>query len=118
MNDAALCVFPWDLEDEGLDAVLGFAAGLGVTRLFLASVYHAGWFVLPHNPRRKTCMTEDGVAYFHPDPAQYASTTLKPQIARMAREVDWFAAVAGRLEEYGLRLTAWTVCLHNARLGL
>ena len=85
MNDAALCVFPWDLEDEGLDAVLGFAAGLGVTRLFLASVYHAGWFVLPHNPRRKAYMTEDGVAYFHPDPAQYASTPLKPQVARMVK---------------------------------
>jgi hypothetical protein len=118
MNDAALCVFPWDLQDEGLDTVLHSAAGLGVTRLFLASVYHAGWFVLPHNPRRKTFMTEDGVAYFHPEPVHYASTPLKPKTAAIAREVDWFAAAGKRLAHHGLRLTAWTVCLHNTRLGL
>jgi hypothetical protein len=118
MKDAALCVFPWDLQDEGLDTVLRFAAGSGLTSLFLASVYHAGWFVLPHNPRRKAYMTEDGAAYFHPDPARYAATPLKPKVARIARETDWFAAAAERLDAHGLGLTAWTVCFHNTPLGL
>lgn len=118
MEDIALCLFAWDLQDEGIDPVLDFCADAGVTSLFLASVYHSGWFVHPHNPRRRTYMTEDGVAYFHPDPAQFAATPLQPKVAQVSRAIDWFAAVGEKLPEYGLKLTPWTVCLHNTRLGL
>jgi len=117
-KDAALCLFAWDLRDEGLDSVLQFAADSGLTSLFLASVYHAGWFVLPHNPRQKCYLTEDGVTYFHPTDSLYDATPLKPKVARVADATDWFAELSARLGEYGLRLTAWTVCTHNTRLGL
>ena len=118
MKDAAICLFAWDLDDEGIEPVLRFAADSGLTSLYLASAYHSGWFVLPHNPRRKCFMTEDGVAYFHPTESLYEATPLKPKVARMAAETDWFAEVGRRLDEFGLRLTAWTVCTHNTRLGL
>ena len=118
LRDAALCCFAWDLRDEGTESVLQFAADSGLTSLFLASVYHAGWFVLPHNPRQKCYLTEDGVAYFHPTDALYADTPLKPKVAHVAEDTDWFAEVGQRLDDYGLRLTAWTVCTHNTRLGL
>jgi len=118
LTDAALCVFAWDLQDEGTDTVLQFAADAGLTSLFLASVYHAGWFLLPHNPRRKCHLTEDGVAYFHPTETLYEATPLKPKIAGIAEQTDWFAEVGRRLDAFGLRLTAWTVCTHNTRLGL
>ena len=118
MNDAALCVFAWDLRDEGMEPVLHFLADAGHTTLYLASVYHAGWFLLPHNPRQKCYMPEDGAAYFHPTAALYEATPLKPRVARIAAETDWFAEVSRRLDDYGLRLTAWTVCMHNTPLGL
>ncbi len=118
MNDAAICLFAWDLDDEGIDEVLAFVAELGLTSLYLASVYHAGWLVLPHNPRRKCIMPEDGLAYFHPTESFYERTPLKPRVARMAARTDWFAEVGKRLERFGLRLTAWTVCNHNTPLGL
>ncbi len=118
MRDAAICLFAWDLADEGIDSVLEHVAGMGVTSLFLASVYHAGWFVLPHNPRRTCYMTEDGVAYFHALPRFFEETPIKPRIGRAAEFTDWFAEVGRRLERFGLRLTAWTICNHNTRLGL
>jgi len=118
MKDAGLCLFPWDLRDEGLEQVLQFAADSGLTSLFLTSVYHAGWFVRPHSPKQKCYMAEDGVAYFHPTESLYEATPLKPKVAEIAKQTDWFASVSGRLDDFGLRLTAWTVCMHNTRLGL
>lgn len=118
IRDAAICVFAWDLRDEGIEPVLGLLADLGVTSLFLASVYHNGWFVLPHNPRQKCYMPEGGAAYFHPTFSRYDATPLKPRVARIAAGTDWFAEVGRRLDSYGLRLTAWTVCNHNTPSGL
>jgi hypothetical protein len=118
MRDAAICLFAWDLRDEGIDPVLEFAASVGLTSLFLAGIYHNGWFLLPHNPRRKCYMPEGGVAYFHPTASLYEATPLKPKVARIAAGTDWFAEVGRRLDTYGLRLTAWTVCNHNTALGL
>ncbi|MBN1347335.1 MAG: hypothetical protein JXQ73_31885 [Phycisphaerae bacterium] len=118
LEDAALCLFAWDLHDEGIDPVLQFAADAGLTSLFLVGVYHAGWFLLPHSPKRKCHLTEDGVAYFHPTSAPYDATPLRPKVAHIAEETDWFAEVGRRLDSFGLLLTAWTVCTHNTRLGL
>lgn len=118
MNDAAICLFAWDLRDEGIEPVLEFLADAGITTLYLASVYHAGWFLLPHNPKRVCYMPEDGAAYFHPTASRYEATPLKPRVARMAAGTDWFAEVGHRVNDFGLRLTAWTICNHNTPLGL
>ncbi len=118
MNDVAVCLFAWDFCDEGVDPLLERLAELGATSIFLASVYHAGWFLLPHNPKRKCHFCEDGAAYFHPDASLYENTPLKPRIAEIAARTDWFEKVSRRLDTYGLRMTAWTVCNHNTPLGL
>lgn len=118
MNDAAICLFAWDLRDEGIQPVFEFLADAGITTLYLASVYHAGWFLLPHNPRRRCYMPDDGAAYFHPTASRYEATPLKPRVARMAAGTDWFAEAGHRLKDYGLRLSAWTVCTHNTPLGV
>lgn len=118
LKDAAICLFAWDLADEGLDHVLGFAAESGLTSLYLASVYHAGWFVLPHNPNRTCYMPQDGAAYFRYDPSFFDGTPIRPIQAEIAKQTDWFEVVTDRLSAYGLQLTAWTVCNHNTPQGL
>ena len=45
MHDPAICVFPWDFADEGIQPVLEFVADSGLTSIYMAGVYHAGWFV-------------------------------------------------------------------------
>lgn len=118
MVDAAVCVFAWDLGDEGIDHVLGAIRELGATSVFLATSYHAGWFLLPHNPQRMCYMVEDGVVYFHPTDRLYRQTPLKPLVARIAKDTDWLAEAGERARRFDLRLTAWNVCFHNTRLGL
>ena len=115
MKEFGLFIFPWDLADEGIDRVMGFAAEAGINALDMASVYHAGLFLHPHNPVHRVYMTEDGVAYFHPQIETYGY--IRPTLAHTSSETDWFAAAATRSRDFGLRLAAWTACMHNSRLG-
>jgi hypothetical protein len=115
---AGLWLFAWDLADEGVDSVMGWAADSGLTALQIAGSYHAGWFVHPHNPKHRIYMPQDGCIYFHPSMALYEDTILKPQVASVCAEMDWMSIAGDRAERFGLKLVSWTVCLHNTRLGL
>ena len=117
LQAAYLFCYPWDFADEGVDRLIGRARDLGVTHLAVASLYHAGFFFYPHNPRRKVHMLEDGVAYYHPDPACYPEG-LAPQVAAVSRDRDLFGAICDAAARAGLRLCSWTVLLHNSRIGL
>lgn len=118
LRAAYLCCYPWDFADEGLDELIGRARDLGITHLAVASIYHAGFFFYPHNPRRKVHLLEDGVAYFHPDDSHYRGGPLHPTRAALCRQRDWFGDICQAAQTAGLKLCAWTVVLHNTRLGL
>ncbi len=115
---AGLWMYAWDLADEGVERVMGWAADSGLTALQIAGSYHAGWFLHPHNPKHRAYMPADGCVYFHPDERLYAKTILKPQVAPVCAETDWMREAGKRLEKYNLKLVSWTVCNHNTRLGL
>lgn len=114
---AGLWMFAWDLADEGVDKVMGWAADSGLTALQVAGAYHAGWFIHPHNPKHRAYMPDDGCVYFHPAEKLYEKTVLKPKIAACCAETDWMREAGKRLDRYGLKLVSWTVCCHNTRLG-
>lgn len=115
--NSALWVYPFDLLDEGADAALTDIARLGVTGISLAATYHAGRLLLPHNPKRTVYFLEDGVAYFHADLSRYDRLTLEPKVADIAVDRDPFAIAREASARRGLQISAWTVCLHNSRLG-
>ena len=115
---AGLFCFATDFSDEGVDETIAYLRDLGITQLTLASVYHAGFFIYPHNPRMKVCMLEDGVTYFHPTASCYANSPIKPTIASVCKDTDWFARTCQSAQAAGMEITAWTVCLHNSRIGL
>jgi len=115
---AGLWLYAWDLRDEGVDAVMSFARDSGIDALYIAGAYHHGWFIHPHNPRRRAFFADGGTVYFHPNQSLFRQTRLKPVVARGCQETDWFAAAGSRLGEYGLEMVSWTVCCHNSRLGL
>lgn len=106
-------VYPWDLLDEGTAQVAARLAGAGLGRIALATAYHAGKFLRPHGPRGRVIFPEDGTVYFRPDPARYGR--LQPQAARMVDRHDALAELARHAPD--LQVTAWTVGLHNSRLG-
>jgi hypothetical protein len=110
-------MFAWDLADEGVDKVMGWAADSGLTALQIAGSYHAGWFIHPHNPHHRAYMPADGCVYFHPTAGLYQDTVLKPKVAPVCEHNDWMRAAGEKLDHYGLKLVSWTVCMHNSRLG-
>ena len=115
---SGIWMYAWDLADEGVDHVMGWAAESGLQALQIAGAYHAGWFIHPHNPRHRAYMTEDGCVYFHPEISRYKSTVLKPKVAAVCSSVDWMRKAGNRLDKHGLKMVSWTVCCHNTRLGL
>jgi hypothetical protein len=114
---SGLWMFAWDLADEGVDNVMGWAADSGLTALQIAGSYHAGWFIHPHNPHHRAYMPEDGCVYFHPNLSLYKKTVLKPKVAPVCAKTDWMREAGKRLDKHGLKLVSWTVCAHNTRLG-
>lgn len=111
-------MYAWDLADEGVDHVLGWAAESGLEALQIAGAYHAGWFIHPHNPKHRAYMVEDGCVYFHPHADRYLNTPIKPRVAQVCAQQDWLHAAGERLVKHGLKMVSWTVCCHNTRLGL
>jgi hypothetical protein len=111
-------VFSWALVNEGVDDVVQFLSDLGITHVVVASLYHAGYFLHPHDPRRKVHMLEDGVAYFHPTDSFYTDSPIRPKVAELCKQTDWFDRICQRVSDAGMKVGAWTVCLHNTRIGL
>lgn len=109
----AMFVYPWDLQDEGTAEVAARLADAGLNAVALATAYHAGKFLRPHAPNGRVIFPEDGTVYFRPDPARYGR--LQPKAAGMVAEYDALAGLARNAAS--LHVTAWTVGLHNSRLG-
>ena len=115
---AGLWMYAWDLRDEGVDQVMGFARDSGLNALYVAGSYHHGWFIHPHNPHTRAFFADGGSVYFHPKRSLFRKTKIKPVVARECKQTDWFAEAGKRLDKYDLKLVSWTVCCHNTRLGL
>lgn len=118
MTDISIWAYPWDLHDIGPQAASDRMAAAGATMVSLAAAYHAGRFVQPGNPRRRVYFPQDGTIYYRPDPARWQGAGIKPLMADIvASEGDMLAQMITRRDRGGLDVSAWTVCLHNTRLG-
>jgi hypothetical protein len=111
-DPASLYLFPSDVLDEGLAAVLRRADELGVDTLTVAAAYHQARDVVPHaGTGRRLRYRRDGV-FFEPDPQRWAGTDLRPRVQSPAEQ----RAMADLMDS-GARVEAWTVFLHNTGLG-
>jgi hypothetical protein len=114
----ALWIYPWDILDGGIDEVVARAArDWGLTSLSLCASYHTAKFLLPKRRTEKVFLSGGAAVYFLPNAAAYAGGPIAPVVTprrELLRVLD-DAAVACR--RHGLELRAWTVALHNSRLG-
>ena len=74
----------WDIVDEGYDNVFQILRDNGLTSISLATAYHAGKFLAPHNPNRKVVFLEDGTIYFNPKLSLYGR--MRPIVNPLVRE--------------------------------
>ncbi|MGB2869411.1 MAG: hypothetical protein WBD36_13230 [Bacteroidota bacterium] len=112
---ASMWTYLWDLVDEGYGPALARMKENGLTAVSLATAYHAGKFLLPHNPKEKVYFPEDGTVYFDPDPALYRRIT--PFVNSLVTQGHGLTSVRKAAERADMRTNAWIVCCHNTPLG-
>lgn len=115
MTTAGLGVnlYPWDV--AGDPHCPERIAGLGADRVALAAAYHTVRALSPRHPSRKVVTATHSAVYYHPDPARWSGTLLRPAEAVWAPGT--FTDAAPRLRAAGLKVYAWTILTHNQRLG-
>lgn len=115
----AIWTYPWDVLDLGIDAVVAdIRDRAGLNGINLATSYHAGRFLQPRSPHRKSYFPEDGTIYFQPDPGLWADRAIVPKVADLIAEGDVLRDLIRQRDKTGLSVACWTVCLHNTRLGM
>ncbi len=112
----SLWIYLWDLVDEGYGTVLERLRENGLTSLSLATAYHAGKFLAPHNPRRKVIFLEDGTVSFSPNASLYGR--FRPAPHSLVGQGHDLRRVRFAAQQYGLDTRSWVVCCHNTPLGL
>lgn len=114
----ALWIYPWDILDAGIDATVRRAGHeWRLSALSLTASYHSAKFLLPRRSREKVFLSGGSAVYFRPDPALYADTSLKPVVTPRTELLDVLDRTSEACRRQGLGLRAWTVALHNSRLG-
>jgi hypothetical protein len=106
-------LYPWDV--DGDPAAADRIAGLGLTEVTLAAVYHAVRAVTPFHPRHRI-VTRDAAVYYRADPARWDGLRLRPADADPDLSGS-FERAAAALRSAGIAVTAWVVVTHNSRLA-
>jgi hypothetical protein len=112
-----LFVYPWDLSEDGAEAVLDATAQLGASRVDLAVTYHSGEVLRPRSPHATTYVIEGNRLHLPLDGLDAVATEhLAPSsIAREHPELvpGFVEASAAR----GVRVGAWVTLLHNSTIA-
>jgi hypothetical protein len=112
----SIFAFATDLHDEGVEEVADRVHQGGLQGITVASSYHHGRDVFPHNPARKVHFLEGGAVFFRPEQDAFTGR-IQPQVSALAGEHDVFADARAATEQRSMELHAWTVFLHNTTLG-
>lgn len=108
----AMYAYIWDLAEADPAAFDAEMDRIGVTTVAVATAYHAGKFIRPKGRSGKVYFPEDGVVHCRINPEKYGR--IKPVVGALAQEQDVMGALCDR---GGRQVSAWTVLLHNSRLG-
>jgi hypothetical protein len=111
----ALWTYPWTLHREGIDTACERLLDCGVEGVNVASHYHS---VRSMQPRFSDDLFRayGGGCYFDPA-AAFDETPIRPSCNPVGSWDDPLAAIVDGVHEHGMAVNAWTVCLHNTRLG-
>ncbi|MFC6446464.1 hypothetical protein [Shinella zoogloeoides] len=115
----SMWTYPWDIQDQGLETLAADLAGrAGLNTVSMATSYHAGRFLQPRSPQQKAYFPEDGTIYFRPDESLWQGKEIQPLVAQnLIERGDMLEALTKARATTGLKVSCWTVCLHNTRLG-
>ncbi len=103
----------WDVVGMEPEAAVDLIQSCGLDACSIGSAYHGGRMLLP---RSRRVYEQDPSALFFPARVErYRDLPFHPAVAPEATRVPPFVAAC---RKRGLEVSAWTVLLHNDRLGL
>jgi hypothetical protein len=116
----SMWTYPWDVQDQGLERTTeDLRDRAGLNTVSLATSYHAGRFLQPRSPAQKAYFPEDGTVYYRPEEATWEGREIRPLMAEnVAERGDMLRALVDGRDKGGMKVSCWTVCLHNTRLGM
>lgn len=113
MTGLGVNLYPWDVEGDPDCAER--IADLGADRVTLAAAYHTVRALTPRHPGHKVVTATHSAVYYRPDREHWDDSLLRP--AEAAWAPGSFTVGAKALHAAGLKVYAWTVLVHNQRLG-
>jgi len=108
--DTAAYVYPWDV--VGDPAAADQIAGLGLSHVTLAAVYHAVRALTPRHPGHRLVVAEHTAAYYPLSTERWEQSALYPPPAAWTGGTDSFGAAVGALRAAGVGVHAWVVVNH------
>lgn len=109
----SMYVHPWDVIEEGSDHVLKQLQSMGISTINIATSYHTGRYILPHNPKRRIYLAEDGVIYFNKNEEFFKNCRIKPRKSQRFNTQDVLKDLSDKVDKYDIEISSWTVFLHN-----
>ena len=110
-----LFAYPWDILDRGPQAFIEECLALGVAKVHVATLYHSGKFLLPHNRTTKVYFPEGGHLLVPVDP-QKLPKCIRPKVSSLASS-GWLDQLSKAASDSGILLAAWTVFHHSSTLA-
>jgi hypothetical protein len=114
-GSASIWIYLWDIVDEGYDAVLERLRDHRLTSISVATAYHAGKFLAPHNPKRKVVFLEDGTVMFRPNASLYGRIT--PREHTLVSAGHDLREARREADRHRMQVRSWVVCCHNTPMG-
>lgn len=108
--------YPWTVLDEGR-AELSMLSAVGVDGIALVGHYHSVETFMPRGTDGPQFTAFPGGCYFDPPERRFADLAIDPPVNTVESVEDPFGTAQSLAQASGLDVAAWTVCLHNSRLG-
>jgi hypothetical protein len=106
--------YPWDLDDEGVEAAVGALAGqVGVDALSVAASLPG---IREYRGREfggRRLVECDAAIHFQPTAACYQNTRIRPAVAAWMKSRNPLEKITGEAARQGLGVRAWVACCDN-----
>ena len=116
-KDLALFCYPWDVIDEGYDAIIDAVKRSGLNAIYITVNYHSGMFFLPHSKKRKIYFPEPGALYFNPS-SWHNNHSFQSPISNLTENWSQFwEELSNKCKKNNIKLCAWMLGTHNSGIG-
>lgn len=116
MAETSVLIYPWDVAQEGPQAIIDTLAEMGVTRLQIATAYHSAEVITPRRTSAVVTVAQANTVHL-PLPRKSFSDLSIP-MSRIATEYpDLYPQLKAATDKAGIALSGWAIGFHNTSLA-